>query len=84
MSEGLEPLFEHRCVPLCGADKAYGRFVQPWHHSPLCPARRRSVPADPSEEPLTWRQRLARWWRRINTKHGSSPDWINARSQQDA
>jgi hypothetical protein len=29
---------EPRCSPLCGAEKAYGRFVKPWHHDPRCPA----------------------------------------------
>jgi len=28
-----------RCVPLCGASKAYGRFDEPWKHEPQCPVR---------------------------------------------
>ncbi len=33
------PESEPRCVPLCGASKAYGRFVKPWQHERLCPVR---------------------------------------------
>lgn len=28
-----------KCVPLCGATEAYGRYVKWWQHAPLCPAR---------------------------------------------
>jgi hypothetical protein len=28
-----------KCVPLCGATKAYGKHVLWWHHQPQCPAR---------------------------------------------
>lgn len=34
-----------RCVPLCGATKAYGPRVKRWQHSPLCAA------VDPSTGP---------------------------------
>jgi hypothetical protein len=27
-----------KCSPLCGAEAAYGRFVQPRHHDRNCPA----------------------------------------------
>jgi hypothetical protein len=30
---------EPRCVPLCGATKAYGPYVKWWQHEPLCPVR---------------------------------------------
>lgn len=30
---------DDRCVPLCGADIAYGRRAGWWKHEPLCPAR---------------------------------------------
>lgn len=29
---------QSQCSPLCGASKAYGERVQPWHHEPQCPA----------------------------------------------
>jgi hypothetical protein len=28
-----------KCSPLCGAAKAYGRFVKWWQHEPQCPVR---------------------------------------------
>jgi hypothetical protein len=34
-AEGSEP----KCVPLCGATKAYGSRVKWWHHEPQCPVR---------------------------------------------
>lgn len=52
---------EPRCVPLCGASKAYGRYDQPWKHEPECPVRiaweisKREIPAtgeaEATEEP---------------------------------
>jgi hypothetical protein len=37
---------EDECVPLCGASKAYGRFVKSWHHDSRCPARDQPTPED--------------------------------------
>lgn len=30
---------ERKCVPLCGAAGAYGRFAKPWQHELECPVR---------------------------------------------
>jgi hypothetical protein len=34
-----EQTADYVCVPLCGADRAYGQSVKWWHHSTLCPAK---------------------------------------------
>jgi hypothetical protein len=32
------------CVPLCAADKVYGRRAEWWRHEALCPARKARKP----------------------------------------